>query len=680
MTGEWLEQPRTRRIVLCLIVGFFAITNLPWTLDDYDQAKQAYTSFEMVGQGHWLYQHTPNESVATKPPLVGWISAALFEVTRWWEGAWRIPSLAAALALLWLIAKDATTAYGAGAGLIALSAFGLNLLSPRIATLVRTDMPLALVTFLIGRQIWLKIRRAEAWTRRDRAVAFVLLASAMLIKGPIIYAFILPGLIVYQILRRKRGAPSAWSGWWPWIFSLGIFLVWAIGGIVNQPGFYESVVVREFAGRFTETIHKPQPLYFYLPHLLHKFAPWSILIIGLGIAFWRGRERLALRMRPDTLWLVCWSVGGLVLMSIIPSKRVDRIYPLVPPLCLLLGAQVASARAEEWSGKLRIWLPATLIFACIFTGGYAAWKIGNGYHARSDALVRFSRQVRHETARNGWRYAVVGGREEGMLLYLRRDHFLSPDDALAQWGSGALDALVVRNEPVRPWRALLPGAQLQLVSEKARELPQYSFFVRAPEAFSSKGPVKTALDILGSADTLPETFLPNEPMEFPKAEIEALWCPWRVEYFELEDRNPNFLSEAAQASDDAAHLVITRRKNAFLMMNRYPYSVGHLMAVPYRKTAELSSLGENEVLELWALAVHAQRLLQATMKAQGFNLGLNLGTAAGAGVDDHLHLHIVPRWTGDTNFMPVLGRTRLLSEGLQTLYEKLMDAQSRLAS
>ena len=192
--------------------------------------------------------------------------------------------------------------------------------------------------------------------------------------------------------------------------------------------------------------------------------------------------------------------------------------------------------------------------------------------------------------------------------------------------------------------------------------------------------MKTALDILGSADTLPETFLPNEPMEFPKAEIEALWCPWRVEYFELEDRNPNFLAEAAQASDDAAHLVITRRKNAFLMMNRYPYSVGHLMAVPYRKTAELSSLGENEVQELWTLAVHAQRLLQATMKAQGFNLGLNLGIAAGAGVDDHLHLHIVPRWTGDTNFMPVLGRTRLLSEGLQTLYEKLMDAQSRLAS
>jgi ATP adenylyltransferase len=167
-------------------------------------------------------------------------------------------------------------------------------------------------------------------------------------------------------------------------------------------------------------------------------------------------------------------------------------------------------------------------------------------------------------------------------------------------------------------------------------------------------------------------------MQFPKSEIEALWCPWRVEYFEQEKPNPDFLSEAASTSDDAAHFVVTRRKNAFLMMNRYPYSVGHLMAVPYRKAGDASSLGENEVLELWNLAVHAQRLLRETMKAQGFNIGLNLGQCAGAGVPDHLHLHIVPRWNGDTNFMPVLAGTRMLSEGLHGLYEKLMAAQERM--
>jgi ATP adenylyltransferase len=166
--------------------------------------------------------------------------------------------------------------------------------------------------------------------------------------------------------------------------------------------------------------------------------------------------------------------------------------------------------------------------------------------------------------------------------------------------------------------------------------------------------------------------------EFPKKELETLWAPWRIEYFEKEPRNLNFLSEAAAASDDAAHLVIARRKNAFLMMNRYPYSVGHLMAVPYRKVAELSALGDNEVVELWNLLVHAQMLLRAATKAQGFNIGLNLGECAGAGVPDHLHIHIVPRWRGDTNFMPILAGTRTLSEGLRGLYDKLMDAQAKM--
>ena len=110
--------------------------------------------------------------------------------------------------------------------------------------------------------------------------------------------------------------------------------------------------------------------------------------------------------------------------------------------------------------------------------------------------------------------------------------------------------------------------------------------------------------------------------EFPKKELETLWAPWRVEYFEKEPRDLNFLSAAAQASDDAAHLVITRRKNVFLMMNRYPYAVGHLMAVPYRKTAEFSALGENEIVELWNLVAHAQALLRAATKAQGFNIGI----------------------------------------------------------
>jgi len=472
-----LTSPVIRGTIVAFIVLFFTITNIPWTLDDYDQAKQAYTSFEMVGQGHWLYQHTPNEGVATKPPLVGWISAALFEGTRWWDGAWRLPSFFAALILLLLIGREASAAYGSAGGLIALSAFGLNLLAPRLATLVRTDMPLALASFLVGWQIWRHIRLAQPWTTRDRTIAFVLLSCAMMIKGPIIYAFILPGLIAYQIARRWTGAPSAWSGLWPWLLSLAVFLAWAIGGIRGQPGFYDSVVIREFAGRFTETIHKPQPPYFYLPHLLHKFAPWSLLLIGFGLFFWRRRGRI---MRPETLWLVCWSIGALVIMSVIPSKRVDRIFPVVPPLCLLLGAQVAAlGEIERWRARTRPWLAAALLFAVFFTGGYVAWKISQARAARSDALVQFSKRVRAEAEKYHWRYEVVGGREEGMLLYLRRPHFVKPEDALRAWQAGQLDALVVRNQPFRDWRGLLPDAQLLFISEKSDELGQYSLFARS---------------------------------------------------------------------------------------------------------------------------------------------------------------------------------------------------------
>jgi len=167
--------------------------------------------------------------------------------------------------------------------------------------------------------------------------------------------------------------------------------------------------------------------------------------------------------------------------------------------------------------------------------------------------------------------------------------------------------------------------------------------------------------------------------DFPKGHVEALWAPWRVEYFQAEHRTgQDFLTEAAQSADDAAHLVITRRKSAFLIMNKYPYSAGHLMAVPYRKTNRMEDLAEGEILELWELAIHAQKLLAEAVKAQGFNIGWNLGKAAGAGVEDHLHIHIVPRWAGDSNFIAVIGGTRVIPEGLRPLYDRLVKIQNEL--
>jgi 4-amino-4-deoxy-L-arabinose transferase-like glycosyltransferase len=352
MTISVLEDQRTVWIILVISFVLFLIGNLPWHLDDYDQAKQAFTSFEMIKEGRWFYQQTPHEHVATKPPLVGWVSAGLFGLTRSWELSWRLPSLLAAIGLAIFLFRAASSAYRPIGGLMALGAFGLNLLSPRLATLVRTDMPLALMIFLVGMLIWKKIKADTEWTPRDQVYLFALLTVAMLIKGPIVYAFLLPGIALFQWRYGRARPPGAWPGWWPWIASLAVFLLWVMGGILFQSGFFDEVVMREFVARLGETIHRPQPLYFYLPHLLHKFAPSSVLMIAIALVElhsrkWRLRSTFV-EMSPETFWLLSWSLGGLIVMSLIPSKRVDRIFPIIPPLCLLLAAQIGgSARCAH---------------------------------------------------------------------------------------------------------------------------------------------------------------------------------------------------------------------------------------------------------------------------------------------------------------------------------------------
>jgi ATP adenylyltransferase len=167
-------------------------------------------------------------------------------------------------------------------------------------------------------------------------------------------------------------------------------------------------------------------------------------------------------------------------------------------------------------------------------------------------------------------------------------------------------------------------------------------------------------------------------MSYPE-DIKNLWAPWRVEYFSI-DRTHDFLTEAAQTSDDPAHLVVARRKNAFLIMNRFPYAVGHLMAVPYRKVPDLADLTASEREDLWDLAALAESLLRKTVHAQGFNIGLNIGSCAGAGFADHLHLHIVPRWPGDGNFMTVLADTHVMAESLPAMYARMVESLQSMNS
>jgi 4-amino-4-deoxy-L-arabinose transferase-like glycosyltransferase len=499
MTTSVLQDQRTVWIIVAVSFILFLIGNLPWHLDDYDQAKQAFTSFQMIKEGRWFYQQTPHEHVATKPPLVGWLSAGLFGLTRSWELSWRLPSLLAAIALAIFLFRAASFAYGPVAGLIALGAFGLNLLSPRLATLVRTDMPLTLAIFLIGLLIWKKIRTGTEWRLRDQVYVFALLTVAMLIKGPIVYAFLLPGIGLFEWRSRRHAVvagvgdlgradkvpslQSAWPGWWPWAASLAVFVLWVTGGILFQPGFFDEVVMREFVARFGETIHRPQPLYFYLPHLLHKFAPWSVLIIAVALVDLHSRKwrlRSVIReMSPDIFWLLCWSLGGLIMMSLIPSKRVDRIFPIIPPLCLLLAAQIGRAGALRRSDALalRPYLTIVFVFALLLTGGYTISKVISGYRHHRNALAIFGRYVRRELRAHHWRYEVVSAKDEGLLLYLQKTHFIEPDYAVAEWNRGNLDALIASTEKAPGLMPQLGGAALSQLKSNERKKGQGNAYV-----------------------------------------------------------------------------------------------------------------------------------------------------------------------------------------------------------
>jgi len=156
--------------------------------------------------------------------------------------------------------------------------------------------------------------------------------------------------------------------------------------------------------------------------------------------------------------------------------------------------------------------------------------------------------------------------------------------------------------------------------------------------------------------------------------VRRLWAPWRLEYVANADEQEGCVFCRAAAAGDAEALVVHRGDHAFALVNKFPYASGHLMVAPYRHEGELGELRDEEALEIHRLASAAVGALAESMRPQGFNLGWNLGRIAGAGVVDHIHLHVVPRWAGDTNFMPVLADVRVLPEALDETRAKLAAA------
>lgn len=156
-----------------------------------------------------------------------------------------------------------------------------------------------------------------------------------------------------------------------------------------------------------------------------------------------------------------------------------------------------------------------------------------------------------------------------------------------------------------------------------------------------------------------------------------LWAPWRIDYIRSEKTGDCFLCTAIAEDRDRENLLLYRGTGCVILLNRYPYSSGHLMVTPIRHIPSLNDLTDDEALELHQLTARTVNVLRETMNPEGFNIGINLGAPAGAGLKDHLHQHIVPRWTGDTNFMPVLGGPRVMPEALLDTYDLLADPMNR---
>jgi len=165
--------------------------------------------------------------------------------------------------------------------------------------------------------------------------------------------------------------------------------------------------------------------------------------------------------------------------------------------------------------------------------------------------------------------------------------------------------------------------------------------------------------------------------------MESLHAPWRIEYI-LAPKPPlgdaSLFTRIAQSGDDEANHVIARDRTCFALLNTYPYNGGHLMVVPYKQTADLNDLTNEELADLFQLTRRCQNALIQVMKPDGFNIGLNLGRVAGAGIVEHLHLHVVPRWLGDTNFMPVIGQTSVLPAALADTAHQLRQALAQTAA
>jgi 4-amino-4-deoxy-L-arabinose transferase-like glycosyltransferase len=456
-------------ILLAAAVAMVLARNRPWDcMNGFDQSKQAFVPLVMLQEGAWWFQYLPDGLPATKPPLMGWLSAVLYRVLGgWWAGAWRGPSILAFSAVLCLLLRAGRRAAGYWGAWVAAGVFALNMLTVRIATLIRTDMLLALEVFAVGLLVWRRLSTGTPWRARDRWTLFAVVLAGCFTKGPVIYAFTLPSLLAWRWLARRRGERDhAWPGWWPWMAPFLLLGAWAAAGGVLNEAFFHRVVFREFGNNFASIrldeagpVARPKLDFShalsYALQLIHRLLPWSLALVAWFAADRAGRRRLL--ADPASRWLAVWVGVSLGLMMLVPNKRADRIFPIVPPIALLAAAAVRCASWDRWPARPgRRLLYGLAASAAILWGGYTiAFLRGapRGELAAEAARYDFFRAVRAWSEREGCVVKAAGPGSDGAqstLVYLRATRWIAEADIDAERRRGAAvvaTALMMRGRP-----------------------------------------------------------------------------------------------------------------------------------------------------------------------------------------------------------------------------------------
>jgi 4-amino-4-deoxy-L-arabinose transferase-like glycosyltransferase len=468
--------------LLCAgVLALILLRNQPWDcLVGYDQAKQANVSLEMVQDGHWWYQHLPTGNPATKPPLAGWLSAAIYPLLGgWWEGAWRAPSFLAFLGIIFILGRAAWQAGHEWGAFLAIAVFSINMLTIRLATLIRTDMLLALTILWGGVLIWQQIRENQPWPATRRAGFALIVLAGCFTKGPVVFAYLLVPLLVWRFFCWYRHEPShAWPGWWPWLVPLGLFFVWLAAGCLLDKRFFQMVVVKEFGTNFAAisvndsgdismgSRHFGMMLNYPL-QLIHRLFPWSVAMALWVILDHQGRRRLW--SDSGARWLVIWTGVALLLMSLVPNKRVDRIFPIVAPLALIAAHFLAAATGS----KVGLWSPhkviGTLTVISFLTwGGYTAyWHLDTRNQEKNEEIARrdLCKQITrhsHSAAQDIRIVGPISDLNQSLLTYLRCTRMIKMEMLKDELGKGSAILMPLPRDysTNEPWRVVFRSASV----------------------------------------------------------------------------------------------------------------------------------------------------------------------------------------------------------------------------